>query len=45
MNEKEIIKNAIDYIHKHNEQIKKDDKYDDYVKTSFLLKILEGNNG
>ena len=42
MNNEEIIKKAIEYIQKHNQQIKIGNEYIDMVNTIQLLKILEG---
>jgi hypothetical protein len=44
MSDKEIIKLAIEYIHKHSIKLNDGIKYDDFVRTIDLLKILEGNN-
>jgi hypothetical protein len=44
MTNEEIIKLLKEYIHKHSIKLNDGIKYDDFVRTIDLLKILEGNN-
>jgi len=44
MTNEEIIKLAIEYIHKHSIKLNDGNKYDDFVRTIDILKLLEVNN-
>jgi hypothetical protein len=44
MNKEEIIELLKEYIHKHSIKLNDGIKYDNFVRTIDLLKILEENN-